>query len=280
MPAGLDSTFYIPGTTLKDNLVEGTETLSFTIEPGEGYVLVEETEEAGWYFSTASIFIADDPPVVSIEAIDTVATEPEVDGTYDTGRFKVKRTGGDLSEAIEVTLDYNGTAELDIDYVSSHSQTVSVTSETLVEITALDDGVFDESTETVIPTLASGDNYVTGSPASTTVNLQDVTYSYAITPASRTINRQQGTVSDWYVVSLLRNGVPTDREIPGFEVIAVGTGIEAERQIDAGTGLYQFRIWIDKGGQTTPSGTYTLTVRKQQQGGLQVKPATATVVVQ
>ena len=95
---------------LRDNLVEGTETVTITLQPGAGYEI--GPRDAGSYFpqysgptpAEASFAIDDDPPVVSVTGSGSNAIEPDSVTSPSLGDFTLTRTGGDLTQALKVTL--------------------------------------------------------------------------------------------------------------------------------------------------------------------------------
>lgn len=94
-----------PIRILPDNVVDPDETIILDMgwwRPGPGAPLLHCVQ---------TITIADDPPVVSIEAIDTNATENAAGEAPDPAVFRVSRTGGDILEPLTVQLQSDrGTA--------------------------------------------------------------------------------------------------------------------------------------------------------------------------
>lgn len=95
---------------LRDNLVEGAENVTITLQPGPGYQI--GPRDANSYFpqysgptpATTSFVIDDDPPVVSISALGRYAAEPDSVTPPTTGTFRLDRSGGDLTQPLRVTL--------------------------------------------------------------------------------------------------------------------------------------------------------------------------------
>jgi K319L-like, PKD domain/PKD domain/Calx-beta domain len=148
-------------TPLADNLVEGPEFVTFTIV-------------ASPHFATggpvsASVGIADDPPVVSVMATDPDASE---DGP-DPGTVTFARTGGDLSAPLVVSFTRGGTASA-TDYASiGSSLTIPANQPTAaLTITPVADALA-EGAETLVLTVAGSANVVVGTPASATVTIAD-----------------------------------------------------------------------------------------------------------
>lgn len=148
---------------LNDNFSEGLETVSVTLVAQPNYMV--------GLLNSASVTIADDeppPPVITITATDAAASEPG----SNLAIFTVSRTVSNSDLTVSYTV--GGTAVEGVDYASL-SGTVTFlagTSSTDIQVRALDD-LDCEMTETVIMTLASGTDYVLGSPSTATVTLAD-----------------------------------------------------------------------------------------------------------
>ncbi len=102
IPAGAVNA-QVPFYPIDDGTVEGTETVTMTVAPGAGYLLGA--------FPSATEFIADNDPTVSVEAIDAIAAE-----TGDPGMFRFKRTGPTTSPLL-VSIILIG-AEPGLDFVN------------------------------------------------------------------------------------------------------------------------------------------------------------------
>ncbi len=109
------------------------------------------------------------PTEVSVTAADPDASE----AGPDIGTFTITRTG-DTSAALSVNYTLSGTASNGVDYVTLPGVAVLPASASAVEvvINPIDDSVA-ELTETVVLTLAPGENYVVAPPASATVVIVD-----------------------------------------------------------------------------------------------------------
>ena len=94
----------VPVAALRDNLVEGTETVTVTIAPTTSYLLIGNATSA-----TTTVQIADDPAVISVAATGT--TEGGI-----PGNFRISRTGGNIAAAIGVGFTVAGTATPGDDY--------------------------------------------------------------------------------------------------------------------------------------------------------------------
>ncbi len=113
---------FIDFGVLRDNLVEGDETVKVTLQPGTGYTIADpgdawpsvdgtDSLNIGPDPAVATTTIKDDPPVVRVDTLDPTAAEPYgTSGPADTGTFNVGRTGGDLTVPLTVDLEVNGTA--------------------------------------------------------------------------------------------------------------------------------------------------------------------------
>ncbi|WP_273272658.1 Calx-beta domain-containing protein [Maribacter polysiphoniae] len=171
-----------------DSLVEGSETVTLTLDTGTGYVIGTP--------SSATVNITDnDNYTASITATDNIATEA---GTTNNGTFTV-----DLGEinttgsAITVNFNRSGSATHITDYgsigtsvlVANGQQTGTVT------INPVDDA-FVEGQETVTLTLDTGTGYVVGTPSSATVNITDNDNYTATITATDNIATEAGTTDN------------------------------------------------------------------------------------
>ena len=96
IPAGQPSAA-VPVNVVRDNLVEGSETVVLTIQSSRTYNIGT---------AAATVTIADDPAIVSITA--TIANASETGPV--NGQFTITRTGGNLPAALNVTVAITGTA--------------------------------------------------------------------------------------------------------------------------------------------------------------------------
>lgn len=185
----------------------GEQTIHFIIAPPPGEVqkfsMTWEDVPAGEYVLTAratddqGAMALSDPvkilvapalplPVVTIHAIDPIATEPNpfTDGLPDTARLRVSRTGDDLTTALTVQYRVGGTASNGVDYVAL-SGVVTIPANAMsapIEIDPLDDNLV-EGTESVILTLiqppcltsntAAADCYLVGEPRRAIAYIRD-----------------------------------------------------------------------------------------------------------
>ena len=147
---------------LPDNRVEGSETVILTIQPRAAYTIGTP--------ASATVTIADDPPIVTVTATDADAAE----AGQDPGVFTFTRTGGNLAAALTVSFSRGGTAANNSDY-SNIGFSVAIPanqSSATVTITPIDDPTV-EGPETVILTINASTTYVVGTPASATVTIAD-----------------------------------------------------------------------------------------------------------
>ena len=105
---------------LRDNLVEGDEDVTITLGAGAGYHFGAPAQPNNLYPSelaqidstpeSSTTVVKDDPPVVSVTAVDDHAAEPDGITPANTGTFRVQRTGRDLTKPLAVDVGVGGTA--------------------------------------------------------------------------------------------------------------------------------------------------------------------------
>jgi hypothetical protein len=154
----------VPLTPRADNLVEGPEDLTLTIQPNLAYVVGTP--------AAATVTIADDPAIVSVVAVDPDALEAGI----EPGAFVLTRSGGNTAASLTVAVDIGGTAIANRDYVvMTGAPTIPAgqTSVTLL-VTPLADNLV-EADETVVVTIAPAvaGTYLIGSPSTATVIIAD-----------------------------------------------------------------------------------------------------------
>jgi hypothetical protein len=148
-------------TPFADQIVESAETVIVTLADAPTYDLGASTQ--------ATVTIADDPTIVTIEAIDSDASE--VGG--NTGRFRISRSGGSTA-ALFVPYTRGGTATGGSDYVNFNSSGVTIPSgQSFLEITVtpLVNAPATEPAETVILTLSASAQYTLGATTEATVTI-------------------------------------------------------------------------------------------------------------
>jgi uncharacterized repeat protein (TIGR01451 family) len=148
-------------TPLADQEVEGAETVTVTLTDTAAYDLGASAQ--------ATVTIADDPTVVSIEAIDPDASETGV----NTGRFRISRSGGSTA-ALTVSYTRSGTAAAGTDYNAFPATAVNIPAgQSFVEITVtpIVNSPTNEPAETVTLTLAPTIRYILGATNEATVTI-------------------------------------------------------------------------------------------------------------
>jgi hypothetical protein len=145
-----------------DNLVEGPEAAVFTLAPNAAYVIGAT--------ATASVTIADDPPVVNVMATDASAAEAGA----DPGTFTFTRSGGNLAGSLTVSFILAGSARNVSDFVTIPTSVTFAANEASVTLTIVPvDDATTEETETVTVTLNASGTVVVGTSATATVSIAD-----------------------------------------------------------------------------------------------------------
>jgi hypothetical protein len=108
-------------------------------------------------------------PTVTITATDASASEMP---STDTGKFRIKRTGGCIDNALSVFYSVSGTATNRTDYQRLRGMANIQAGRTAgsVNVKPIDDTIA-EPDETVILTLSPNPSYIIGSPSSATVTI-------------------------------------------------------------------------------------------------------------
>jgi hypothetical protein len=165
--AGGVTTVTVSICVIDDALVEGTETVIFTIAAPT----TATDYNIGAASQTANIADDDGPVTVTIAAT-TQAAEPATNGL-----FTVTRSGGgaaQLQQALTVNFTVGGTATNGTDYQTIGTSVVipaGATSAT-IPVTVIDDSLL-EGTESVVITISASANYTVGATGSATVNIAD-----------------------------------------------------------------------------------------------------------
>ncbi|MGQ0849140.1 MAG: Calx-beta domain-containing protein [Actinomycetota bacterium] len=149
-------------TPTNDSLPEDDETVILTVVAGTGYTIGSP--------ANATVTIDDnDPPVVSVAASDSAASETGP----DTGMFTVSRTGS-TTFALTVHYTLGGSAGNGTDYAGLGTSVVIAAGQpsASIVVTPIND-VIAEAAETVVLNLAANPSYAVGSPSSATVNIAD-----------------------------------------------------------------------------------------------------------
>jgi hypothetical protein len=148
-------------TPFADNLVEGAETTTVTINANQTYAIGTP--------SAAAITIADSVAVVSIVATDDTASEAGA----NTGTFTFTRTtGGNPAAPLSIFFTISGTATNGGDYTATASSVTIPANQTTVTVTITPFAdALAEGTETVILTINSSNTYTIGAPNTSTVSI-------------------------------------------------------------------------------------------------------------
>src|SRR6185437_14377933 len=142
-------------SALRDNLVEGDETVILTISgDGTTYLTSDPT--------TDTVTIADDPAIISVSRVNDGK-----EGSTD-GHFQITRTGGDSTQALTVSYSPSGTAIAGTDYATLSGTATIPANATSVTVT-IDCSDFTAATvtKTVTLSLGSTSNYVPGNSSDT-----------------------------------------------------------------------------------------------------------------
>lgn len=154
---------------LPDNIREFSETAELALKPGAGY-FVDPGAQA------ATVVIADSGPVVSVEAIEPVATVQDV----IPGAFLLRRQGM-LSESLTVLLDISGNATMNVDYKKVNTfATFGIGATTLlINVQPLASATITGGAETVDLRITPDASYAIGSGASAQVRLVNALLTFA-----------------------------------------------------------------------------------------------------
>jgi len=177
----LSTSATITVTPIDDATDEPPETVIVTLSASSDYNVGAP--------GSATVTIADDdPPSITITSADPNASETGP----DNGTFTITRTIGDISSDLTVNYTVSGTAVNGSDYSSiGTSVTIAASSATAtITVTPIDDGI-DESTETVIVTLATGSGYTVGAPDNATVNITDASFTPTVQFTSSSQSRAE-----------------------------------------------------------------------------------------
>lgn len=159
----------IPVIPLADNVSEPPETVTVTLD-AEGAGFVTGLPQ------TATVTILDavvtNKPLVFVTAPDPTAFE----GGTQAGTFQFARTGGDVSQDLEISYTVSGTAIPGTDYTPILSGTVIIPAgesvSDLISVTPIDDQI-NEPTETIIVSVAQDSDYFVGSQSKASVSILD-----------------------------------------------------------------------------------------------------------
>jgi hypothetical protein len=232
IPAG-EAFVEIPLTAINDELPEGNETITLSIAVNEDSLYSAADEEV-------TVTIEDDEaPVISIVATDANAAEVFGAGAANGGLFTLSRVGGNINQALTVTVVVSGSATNggDYDTISTSVTFLAGSATATLPVTIIDDVAVDAG-ETVVVTLASDENYTVseaqGSATVTitdneaprvTITASDATAGENFTPTNNgvfTISRTGGNVTAALSVNLVITGTATN----GTDYTTINTTVE------------------------------------------------------
>lgn len=149
--------------TLRNNLVEGSETAILALSPNATVYTIGAQ-------SSATVTIADSPAVVTVTATDANASETGP----DNGVFTLTRSGGDTTASLPVSFTLTGTAANGTDYTSIAAPVTLAANQTsaTVTLTPIADALV-EGSETAILTISASTAYSVGASAAATVTIAD-----------------------------------------------------------------------------------------------------------
>ncbi|RPI62961.1 MAG: hypothetical protein EHM48_03225, partial [Planctomycetaceae bacterium] len=167
----------------------------------------------------------------------------------NTGTFTVTRAGGTSGE-LTVNFNKSGTATNGTDY-NSIGTTVTIpngSASAIVTVTPINDAA-QESTETVILTLASGSGYSVGNPDAATVSIaDDDTPTAQITGVSGTVNARQ-------TITISGTNFGTGPDAVVFDDFEDGV---IDAPINYGSGSAMVGNWTDTDGIVTYTDNYSV----------------------
>lgn len=200
-------------TPVDDALAEATETVVITLVGAASYNIKAPITDTAY-------IVDNERPVLTISAVDTNSYERLA---LDTVSFTVTRLGDTNVDIFGVGLVTSGTASENVDYtppplsVGMPPGTLSFT----VVITNIDDLEY-EGDETIILSLAEGDEYFIGTPGSATARIQDNECPPAAVLFSD--NLDSDTSANWIVRFGANNGVFDAITNWAFDYSALGLG--------------------------------------------------------
>ena len=162
-----ENTAFITVTPRNDTTVEGSETVSVTLQPGAGYSLISTAA------STGSISIISDDVPANLATVNIVATDPNAaEAGRDPGVFTVTRTGGNTAGTLTVILQNGFQTAQAADYDAFPLSVTFAAGQTSATLTVrpIDDTIV-ENTENVIVNVSPGANYRLGANSSARVDI-------------------------------------------------------------------------------------------------------------
>ena len=206
--------------TEDDNLIEGVETFTVTLESSDP--LVDDSD-------TATGFIEDDDTyVASIQSTTATANEnPLSNGVFTVGLRSSSNPSGPFitnNTGAPIAVNYNRTGSAtsgsDFNVLGTSVSIPNGQSSAVIMVTPINDDVV-ENNETVILTLGTGTNYTVGTPNSATVTIisEDVEYVAQVTASDATAAESTGAVSTGeFTISLSETNVTGSPIIVGFSL--------------------------------------------------------------
>lgn len=157
-------------TPIADEETEEPETVTVTLDPkGTGFVTGTPQTATVTIFDAVQVA---NRPLVFVTAPDPTAFE---DGSK-SGTFQFARTGGDITQDLEISYTVTGTALPGTDYTPTLSGTVIIPANKsvsdLITVTPQNDQI-NEPTETIIVSVAQDSDYFVGSQSIATVSILD-----------------------------------------------------------------------------------------------------------
>ncbi|AMV24068.1 Calx-beta domain protein [Gemmata sp. SH-PL17] len=254
-------TVYLRVTPKLDNAVEnGGETVTLTITPDANKYQVG----AG---PAATVTIADDPPVVTVDAeFHRDAYEENPEQSY--GFIILKRTGGDTSVPIDVSIGLSGQAESGVDY-NALPATVALKDAAEIKIVPKRDNR-KEGPETVTLTVTPNETkYKVGAPNETSISIEDdppvvkiERVKDAAEPSAAgefVITRSHGNLEEALTVYLHTDTSPQKSATPGTDYDALPASIEFAGTTEL-TDEQQLTVKVTPKDDTEEEGSETVTL--------------------
>lgn len=164
-----ENTAFITVTPRNDATIEGSETVTVTLQAGAGYSLISAAT------ATGSISIVSDDFPSTATTINIVATDQNAsEAGRDPGVFTVTRTGGNTAAAVTVYLQYGfQTAQVaDYDTISTAVAFAAGQTSATITVRPVDDATV-ENTESVILFMNPSTLFRAGTNTSARINIAD-----------------------------------------------------------------------------------------------------------
>ena len=238
---------------LRDNLVEGGESVTAAVQPGPDYVV------SGGGLDHAGVNLADDPPVVTVSAdgADGQAAEPDIDyygyPIIKNGAYTVVRSGGDPTKALTFAYQMGGSA-VAADYsISGPSKFEANETSVRLELQPKTDDLDELSESANLTILDGGTNYKAGSPASGYVVISNV-LNYGIRllgGQTDPVTTQSSTVKT-VMTDLTKNGVRDTTTKVTVSLVGAAPGDTVALAAPSGALGGTRQLTITTGPQTNP----------------------------